>query len=345
MPNLLSRRSLLLLLLCAAACGPRGPQEYLFEGRAMGTSYSVKIIAEAPLEPAETDRLAGVIFAAIEDVNGKMSTYKEDSELSRFNQLRTDEPFAVSAETLKVLVEAKRIGALSNGAYDITVGPLVNLWGFGPGERTKDISDEMIQAALASVGWEKIAIDEAASTIRKLHPDVYVDLSSIAKGYGSDRVGEALAAEGHPRYMVELGGEIRAAGLNLNGEPWRLAIERPVEDQRAIERVVALENLSMATSGDYRNFYDAEGERISHTIDPRTGRPVRGRVAAVSVVDPSCMTADGWATALTALGEDEGFAIAEREHLTALFQFRQDDGTFEQKPTSAFLRQFGQPTP
>jgi thiamine biosynthesis lipoprotein len=308
----------------------------------MGTTYTVKIIAEAPLGSAETDRLATVIFAAIDDVNCKMSTYKKDSELSRFNQLKTDEPFAVSAETLRVLVEAKRIGTLSERAYDITVGPLVNLWGFGPGARTNDISDEMTNAALASVGWEKIEIDEAASTIRKLHPDVYVDLSSIAKGYGSDRVGEALASEGYSRYMVELGGEIRAAGLNLNGEPWRLAIERPVEDQRAIERVVALENLSMATSGDYRNFYDAAGERISHTIDPRTGRPVRGRVAAVSVVDPSCMTADGWATALTALGEQEGFAIAEREHLAALFQLRRDDGTFEQRPTTAFTQHFGE---
>ena len=327
-----------------AACGPQGPQEYAFEGRAMGTSYTVKIIAEAPLEAAETDRLAGAIFAAIDDVNNKMSTYREDSELSRFNQLKTDQPFVVSAATLQVLVEAQRIGALSDRAYDITVGPVVNLWGFGPGARTNDISDQMIQAALASVGWEMIEIDAASSTIRKLHPDVYVDLSSIAKGYGSDRVGEALAAEGYSRYLVELGGEIRAAGLNLGGEPWRLAIERPVEDQRAIERVVALENLSMATSGDYRNFYDADGERISHTIDPRTGRPVRGRVAAVSVIDASCMTADGWATALTALGEEEGFALAERQQLPALFQLRQDDGSFEQKPTSAFLRRFGEMT-
>ncbi len=307
----------------------------------MGTTYTVKLVAESPLETAETDRLANVIFAAIEDVNGRMSTYKEDSELSRFNQLKTDEPFTVSDETLKVLLEAQRIGALSDHAYDITVGPLVNLWGFGPGLRANDISDEAITAARASVGWEKIEIDAASSTIRKLHPDVYVDLSSIAKGYGSDRVGDALAGEGYQRYMVELGGEIRAAGLNLSGAPWRVAIERPVEDERAIQRVVPLENLSMATSGDYRNFYDADGERISHTIDPRTGRPVRGRVASVSVVDPSCMTADGWATALTALGEDEGFAIAEREQLTALFQLRQDDGTFEQKPTSAFLSRFG----
>lgn len=340
----LSRRSLLSLLLLTAACGPQGPQEYAFEGRAMGTTYTVKFVAESPLEPAETDRLAGVISAAIEDVNDKMSTYQEDSELSRFNQLKTAEAFPVSAETLAVLLEAQRIGALSDRAYDITVGPLVNLWGFGPDARTNDISDAAIETARASVGWDKLEIDPAASTIRKLHPDVCVDLSSIAKGYGSDRVGEALAAEGHTRYLVELGGEIRAAGLNLGGEPWRLAIERPVENERAIERVVPMENLSMATSGDYRNFYDADGERISHTIDPRTGRPVRGRVAAVTVIDPSCMTADGWATALTALGEEEGFALAEREQLTALFQLRQDDGSFEQKPTSAFLERFGEAT-
>jgi len=339
-----SRRSLLFLLLCAAACGPQGPQEYAIEGRAMGTTYTVKLVAGTPLDAGETDRLAGVVFAAIDDVNSKMSTYKEDSELSRFNQLRTDEPFAVSAETLKVLLEAQRIGALSDRAYDVTVGPLVNLWGFGPGLRANDISDEDIQQALASVGWEKIEIDAASSTIRKLHPDVYVDLSSIAKGYGSDQVALALEAAGYSRYLVELGGEMRASGLNIDGEPWRVAIERPIENERAIERVVPLENLSMATSGDYRNYYDFDGERISHTIDPRTGRPVRGRVAAVSVIDPSCMTADGWATALTALGEEEGFAVAERENLTALFQLRQDDGTFLQKPTAAFLARFGEAT-
>lgn len=337
-----SRRSLLLLLLCAAACGPKGPQEYAIEGRAMGTTYTVKLVADSPLEPAETDRLAAVVFDAIDDVNSKMSTYKEDSELSRFNQLKTAEPFPVSAETLKVLVEAKRIGALSDRAYDVTVGPLVNLWGFGPGARANNISDQMIHTALASVGWEKIEIDADASTIRKLHPDVYVDLSSIAKGYGSDQVALAIEAAGYFRYLVEIGGEMHALGLNIHGEPWRVAIERPVENERVIERVVPLENLSMATSGDYRNYYDFEGQRISHTIDPRTGRPVRGRVASVSVVDPSCMTADGWATALTALGEEEGFAVAEREHLTALFQLRQDDGTFVQKPTSAFLARFGE---
>lgn len=310
----------------------------------MGTTYTVKLIAESPLDEAETERLAGAVFAAIDAVNNKMSTYKDDSELSRFNQLRSDEPFPVSAETLKVLVEAQRIGALSGGAYDVTVGPLVNLWGFGPETRANDISDDAIDAARASVGWDKIEIDAASSTIRKLHPDVYVDLSSIAKGYGSDQAGEALAAAGYARYMVELGGEVRASGRNLAGEPWRIAIERPIENERAIERVVPLDDLSMATSGDYRNYYDAGGERISHTIDPRTGRPVRGRVAAVSVVDPSCMTADGWATALTALGEEEGIALAERENLPVLFQLRQGDGTFEQKPTSAFLARFGEAT-
>jgi thiamine biosynthesis lipoprotein len=342
-----SRRFLLFLLLCAAACGPKepqGPQEYAIEGRAMGTTYTVKLVAESPLDVAETDRLAGLVFDAIEDVNNKMSTYKEDSELSRFNQLKTSEPFAISAGTLKVLLEAQRIGALSNGAYDVTVGPLVNLWGFGPGLRANDLSDEAIEAARASVGWEKIEIDADSSTIRKLHPGVYVDLSSIAKGYGSDQVALALESAGYFRYLVEIGGEMRAYGLNIDGEPWRVGVERPVENERVIQRVVPLENLSMATSGDYRNYYDAGGERISHTIDPRTGRPVRGRVAAVTVIDPSCMTADGWATALTALGEEEGFAVAERERLTALFQLRRDDGTFEQKPTAAFLAQFGEAT-
>jgi thiamine biosynthesis lipoprotein len=328
-------------LLWLVACTPSGPSEYTFEGRAMGTTYTVKIVSESPLEPPETQLLADGIFAAIDDINTKMSTYQDDSELSQFNQLRTDEAFAVSPETLAVLVEARWIGQLSNGAYDITVGPVVNVWGFGPRARTKDISDEMITDLLVSVGWDRIEIDEAASTIRKLHPNVYVDLSSIAKGYAADRVAEALNDVGQTRYLVELGGEMRAAGFNSSQQPWRVSIESPVENERAIERVVPLDNLSMATSGDYRNYYDADGERISHTIDPRTGRPVRHRVAAVTVVDPSCMTADGWATALTALGEAEGFALAESEGLAVLFQLRHDDGSFEQRPTNAFVERFG----
>lgn len=307
----------------------------------MGTTYTVKIVAESPLDPSETDVLAQGIYAAIDDVNTKMSTYKDDSELSRFNQHRTDEPLEVSADTLQVLVEAQRVGALTNGAYDVTVGPVVNLWGFGPGLRANDISDAMIMESLASVGWDLIDIDEPASTIRKFHPDVYVDLSSIAKGFAADEVAEALDAMGQPRYLVEIGGEMRAAGLNYSNQPWRVAIESPVENDRVIERVVALDNLSMATSGDYRNFYDADGERISHTIDPRTGRPVRHRVAAVSVIDESCMTADGWATALTALGEIQGFDLAESQGLAVLFQIRQDDGSFEQLPSSAFVERFG----
>jgi thiamine biosynthesis lipoprotein len=297
------------LLLWLAACTPSGPTEYAFEGRAMGTTYTVKIVSESPLESTETQVLADGIFAAIDDVNTKMSTYQDDSELSQFNQLRTDEPFAVSPETLAVLVEARRIGQITD--------------------------------LLVSVGWDRIEIDEAASTIRKLHPNVYVDLSSIAKGYAADRVAEALNDMGQPRYLVELGGEMRAAGFNSSQQPWRVAIESPVENERAIERVVPLDSLSMATSGDYRNYYDADGERISHTIDPRTGRPVQHRVAAATVVDPSCMTADAWATALTALGEAEGFALAESEGLAVLFQLRHDDGSFEQRPTTAFVERFG----
>jgi thiamine biosynthesis lipoprotein len=269
-----------------------------------------------------------------------MSTYQPSSELSQFNSSRATEPFPVSAETLQVFAEAQRISAATGGAFDITVGPLVNLWGFGPNAKPLMIpADEEVERLRPRIGWSRIEVDTALSTIRKSEPEMYCDLSAIAKGYAVDRVAEGLAALGLADTMVEVGGEVRTRGRNAAGEPWRIAIERPDTAQRAFQEVVPLSDLAMATSGDYRNFYEQDGVRFSHTIDPRTGRPIQHRLASVSVIDPVCMRADGYATALMVLGEEEGFKLAEEQGLAALFLVRKGDG-FEERATAAFKTLF-----
>ncbi len=331
---------LLVALLLVWGCA-KPPVQISLHGEAMGTTYSVKIVPEQAISDAQQADLAKTVADVIARVNSLMSTYDPDSELSRFNSSPPGEPFPVSPATMTNFVAARRIGEASGGAFDVTVGPLVNAWGFGPDKSRRSPSDEEIAALREQVGWDKLEIDEAAGTLRKLTPGLYCDLSAIAKGYAVDQVSEKLIALGHTRHMVEIGGEVRTNGTNLDGNPWRIAIEAPDAGERAIERVLPLAGDAMATSGDYRNFYEVDGKRLSHTIDPRTGRPITHNVGSVSVVDPSCMTADGWATALDVLGEDEGYRLAVERKMTVLFQVRRPDGTFQELATPAFTERFG----
>jgi thiamine biosynthesis lipoprotein len=302
----------------------------------MGTSTTVKVVS-VNLSKENQQQIREIIEEQLDLVNSKMSTYLESSELSRFNQSRETSPFPLSPETLSVFEQARRIGEASGGAFDITVGPLVNAWGFGPSKLPPvQLSEADITRLRKHTGWDKIAIDAASSSVRKFDPEVYCDLSAIAKGYAVDLVSETLSAAGYVEHMVEVGGEVRARGRNQSGEPWRSAIERPVENTSIVERIVSLKDLSLATSGDYRNYYEKDGMKLSHTIDPRTGRPVNHRLASVSVIDRSCMRADGFATAVMALGEIEGYALAEREQLAALLIVRDGKGGFTEKPTPRF---------
>lgn len=299
----------------------------------MGAAWSVKVVAP-PLSPDQRTQLRDALTAAIEDVNQKMSTYRDDSELSRLNQAPADQPVELSGDTMTVFRSAAEIGELSGGAFDVTVGPLVNAWGFGPGHRREDFSDDELSAMLELVGWDKIQI--STSTVQKSAQAVYCDLSALAKGYGVDQAALAAESLGYKNYMVEIGGEVRTAGRNAQDRPWRIGIEQPAEGGRAVERVVQLSGLSIATSGDYRSYWEEDGQRFSHTIDPRTGRPVRHHLASVSVIEPDCMRADAFATALMVLGEEEGFRLAEQLELAALFQVRLPGGGFESRPTPAF---------
>ena len=333
--------AILSLLLVAISCRPLEHTAYTLQGPTMGTTFTVKVLAEN-LSDEQLDSLRRAVESELENVNSKMSTCLPSSELSRFNQFRRTDPFPVSQETLDVFVEAQRISAVTGGAFDITVGPLVRAWGFGPGERPPEVpTSTNLKRLRARIGWDKIEIDEASSTIRKLQPEVECDLSAIAKGYAVDRVSEALRALTYAAHMVEVGGEVRTSGRNAAGQPWRIGIERPDDAGRTPYRALPLEGLSMATSGDYRNYYEKDGQRFSHTIDPRTGRPVSHRLASVSVVHERCVAADGWATALMVLGETDGYQLAVEQGLAALFLVRNGDGGFSEKATPAFSSLFG----
>ncbi|MCP5110489.1 MAG: FAD:protein FMN transferase [bacterium] len=301
----------------------------------MGTTYTIKSFgtnADAIRKTAETE---------LGRVNQLMSTYLKDSELSRFNAHHGDRAFPVSAETIEVVREAHHISQATTGAFDITIGPLVDAWGFGPeGNHETEPSAAVLETLRTTTGWRRVKLDQQARTLTKTAPEVRCDLSAIAKGYAVDRLSEALSAIGASDHMVEVGGEVRTQGVNAAGTPWRIGVERPTPGGRTIHRVIALRNQAMATSGDYRNYREVAGERISHIIDPRSGRPIRHRLASATVIDNRCMRADGFATALMVLGEEEGFNVASRENLAALLLVRAQEGGFEEKATPRFQEMF-----
>jgi thiamine biosynthesis lipoprotein len=308
--------------------------ELAITGPTMGTTFNVKVVTD-DLTEANRERLTSLAREALDGVDEHMSTYRPESEIEQFNRGGT-EPFAASQDLLEVVAEAQRVARLTGGAFDITVGPLVDVWGFGPSGATETPDEETLRALVAVTGFEQLVVDVEGGTLRKAQADCRIDLSAIAKGFAADRVSEGLAQQGLPHHMVEVGGEVRARGLNGSGKVWRIGIERPTTQGRSVQLVVPLADLSLATSGDYRNFFERDGVRISHTIDPRTGRPISHDLASVSVIHASCMTADALATALGVLGPDEGFGLAERHGLRAYFLVRIADGIFEERQTSVW---------
>ena len=268
-----------------------------------------------------------------------MSAWRPESELSRFNRADTTDPFPVSPATATVFQYALDASALTGGAFDVTVGPLVDAWGFGPpGHPPVAPADAELARLRERVGWQQLAVDTETSTIRKLSPDASADLSALAKGYAVDQVAELLEREGVANHLVEVGGEVRAGGRNARGEAWRVGIERPSAGPPTVYRTVALSGQALATSGDYRNTYLLDGQRVSHNIDPRTGRPVTHGLASVSVIDPLCVRADALATGLMVLGPDDGYALAAEHDWPALFIVHRPDGALEERATTAWAR-------
>lgn len=319
-------------LLILAACD-RPPELQRLSGHSMGTTWSVQFV-----RPADDRQLSGLrddIEAALETVNAQMSTYRDDSHISRFNQLPAGESITLPPEFIVVLMAALELAEQTEGAFDPTVGPLVNLWGFGPdGIREETPSEEEIEAARARVGWDKLHFD--MDTRELTQPgNVYLDLSSIAKGYAADLVAERLEARGITHYLVDMGGDMRVRGSKPDDQAWRIAVERPVPGERDIHSVIEPGDMAIATSGSYRNFFRDGDQEYSHTIDPRTGYPVPQDLVSVTVLHPSTKLADGYATAITALGAEAGYAFAQERDLAVLLLIR-DNGDVREEMTPAF---------
>ena len=333
--------------LCAWRMWPRPPEvpgtsepgiaaSLTFSGPTMGTTYKVTVVA--PLSATDQQNIEALIASELAEVDRQMSTWRPDSEITRFNAHASSEPFTASRGLLEVVETAAEISDASEGALDVTVAPLVRAWGFGPGGRKPDApapTPAELDAFKASVGWQKVHVDLAASTLRKDHSALALELSAIAPGYAADRIAAGLRALGFTRTLVDVGGEILASGTAAHGGPWRLGIERPDTGGGVVHEMVLAHDQALATSGDYRNYYEQDGVRLSHTIDPRTSRPIAHALASVSVLRPSAALADGWATALNVLGPEAGFALATAQHIPALFLVRVGDG-FEERSTPAF---------
>ena len=324
--------------LLAGACAPPPPTVAELSGSTMGTTYSVKLFP--PPDAATAGELRRQISLHLTAINRQMSTYLADSDLSRFNRALSTDWQPVPAELSRLVARARAISAQTDGAYDITVGPLVELWGFGSqGRRDKPPTSIEIAERLSLVGFGKLQTRDAPPALRKSTPGLQVDLSSIAKGWAVDQLAGLLDRRGLQNYLVEIGGEAYARGDKGPGGPWRIAIEQPVAGRRAIQRTAALRDRAVATSGDYRNFFEDNGRRYSHTLDPRTGQSVRQRLAAVTVFADNCTDADAWATALLALGEQAGRTTADQLGILALFIVR--DGEALTEFSSAALRTSG----
>ncbi|MGD2100263.1 MAG: FAD:protein FMN transferase [Desulfobacterales bacterium] len=303
---------IIVLIILLITTGVEAQTEHLIEGRTMGTWYHITVVTAAA---ESVNGLKEKIDRRLDAINQVFSTYIKDSEISRFNALKkAGEKFAVSADFIQVMRVAGKIYRLSEGAWDGTVNPLVDLWSFGPIRREPRMPPaDAIKALLPKIGFEHIQIIEPNFMLKK-RPSVTLDLNAIAKGYAVDQIAKQVAAAGYSNYLVEIGGEIYAAGLRPDGHRWRVGINRP-QKQAAFDevyRVVSIFNQAFATSGDYRNFFEIDGVRYSHVIDPRTGYPVSNGVVSVSIIADNCTLADGLATAIMVMGVDKGIRLVNR---------------------------------
>lgn len=306
------------------AVAPTERDVVLLEGRTMGTTFSVKVVGS--LDAAAQQAVLEAVQGQLATVDAQMSTWRDDSELSRFNRHTEDTPFAVSPETRSVVESAAQVWRATDGAFDPTVGPLVRAWGFGGGAAPDaGLDDGTVQGLLDHTGMDRVTVGPG-DVLGKSDPVTELDLSAIAKGWGVDEVHRAVTGLGHEDVMVEIGGEVRVSGRNARGERWRVGVERPDADRGAVQQVVVLDGDAMATSGDYRNYVERDGERWSHTIDPRTGRPITHGLASVTVLASTCTEADAWATALNVLGPEQGLALADARGLKAYFLVRSGGG-------------------
>lgn len=334
---LTTRRQLLVggvTALALGGCSRRGaPAALHLSGTAMASTYNVKLVRGPGLD---AERVHAAVHSALTDVDARMSMYRADSELSQLNRQPAQRPLVLSAELFALLETAQQVAALSDGAFDVTVAPLVETWGFGVEKRQAVPDAARVQREQRAVGWRDLRIDAATRTATKARDGMRLDLGGIAKGHGVDRAAAALDALGVADYMVEHGGEVRTRGRNAAGQPWRIGIEQPDALPQRARWAVPLSGLSMATSGDYRNYFVDNGQRYSHAIDPAQGRPIRHALCSVTVVAEDCTRADALATALIVLGAEKGRALAMDAGIAAQFIERTADGDYRDTMTPAF---------
>ncbi len=314
----------LVLLLALAGCA-REPDPQRIEGNIFGTFYQISLAGE--YSEARLTVMREGALSVLEAVDASMSTYREDSELMRLNRHPAGEWMPVSAELFTVLQTAQDIAEASGGAFDVTVGGLVNLWTFGPEARPTQVPDQaQLRERLGQVGHATLELDADNQRVRRTR-DNFVDLSGIAKGYAVDRVSAWLSAQGAENHLVNIGGDLKARGERNPGRPWRIGIQLPDTRQMDVaQHIIAIRDMSMAGSGDYRNYFEEGGQRYSHTIDPRTGWPITHQLASTTVMHPSNMIADAWATAFMVVGTEAAQALAQQQGLQVLLLSRNGEG-------------------
>jgi thiamine biosynthesis lipoprotein len=353
------RLGLILLMVCSTAARAVSGETVTLRGAAQGTTWHVKFVA--PAAKVDERKLQEEIERELATIDRQMSTYRADSEISRFNRATAGEWFAVSRAVAEVVEASRAVSEKTGGAQDVTVGPLVRLWKFGPrdasdkgnktlspqpspkgrGSEFKPPTDEEIRAARGRVGYKKLDVRLEPPALRKQVEGLAVDLSSIAPGYTVDRLAKVLQKRGIDRLMVELGGEVRAAGTRADGTPWRVAIERPGIGTPELATAVPLVDAAMATAGGSLHFFEYQGRRYSHIIDPATGRPVERVLSSVTVAAETCMDADVWDTPLVVLGLERGLECAEKNGVAALFIRNETKGD-EVRTTSTWRKRFGE---
>jgi len=314
----LSISSLLLLALTCGCQKGETSDRLLLSGQTMGTTWSLNMVPGSP--GTDSAVLKQRLQARLDQINGLMSTYDPESELSRFNSQAGTDWYPVSEDTARVIDVSQEISAISGGAFDISIGPLVELWGFGAGERrAKTPTEGQIRENLARIGYKNIQLRRGPTAIKKQIPELQIDLSAVAKGYAVDALAKILEQQGINNYLLEIGGELQVSGHRGDESPWQIAIEKPLEDVRDVATIFPLTNTALATSGNYRNFYVEDGQRYSHTIDPVSGKPIRHKLASVTVLARTCARADALATALMVLGEEKARLFCEKNEIAAYF--------------------------
>jgi thiamine biosynthesis lipoprotein len=311
-------------LICTllSACGE--PPSFEIAGETQGTTYHITVVANR--NSADIASLKVQIDNRLSEVDRSLSNYDNNSELSRFNRAPIDEWLPLGRDLYHVLTTSQKISADSAGAFDVTISPLVDLWGFGAAGRHENIpTDTAITSAQAMVNYRHLELDSAASRARKSQ-ELRIDVNGIAQGYTVDRLAELLSAQGYRDFLVEVGGELRLVGHNPRGELWHIGIEKPSDGLGAVQQAVSGSSIGITTAGDYHDYFEKNGQRYSHTIDPTTGRPITHRLASVTVIGDTAEYADGWDTALEVMGPERGYVFAEQHHIAAYFIIRTDNG-------------------